>query len=113
MNYKMIKYTLGWLLVFESVFLTVPAITALVYKEIAGLAFVATMLACLAVGLLGIFRKPKDTVLYSKDGFVVVALSWIVISLFGALPFVISGVTSSYLKRFRASPPREQRFFQM
>lgn len=97
MNYKMIKYTLGWLLVFEAIFLTVPAITALVYKELAGLAFVATMLACLAVGILGIFRRPKDTALYSKDGFVVVALSWIVISLFGALPFVISGVTNSYI----------------
>lgn len=97
MNYRMIKYTLGWLLVFEAIFLTVPIITALVYGEIAGLAFGATLLACLGVGILAIYRRPKNTTLYSKDCFVVVALSWIVLSLFGALPFVISGVTRSYV----------------
>ena len=97
MNYRMIKYTLGWLLVFEAIFLTVPIITALVYGEMAGLAFGATLLACLGVGILAIYRRPKSTTLYSKDCFVVVALSWIVLSLFGALPFVISGVTRSYV----------------
>ncbi len=101
MNYKMIKSSLGYLLLFEAAFFIIPMITAICYQEISGLAFLYSALICVAVGLLCILTlKPKNKNLYAKDGFVVVALSWIVLSLFGALPFMFSGATASYIDAF-------------
>ena len=100
MNYRMISYVSGWILLFEAAFLLVPSITALVYLEMEGLAFLATIGICLLVSVLLILKKPKNTDLHSRDGFVIVSLSWIMLSLFGALPFVFSGVTNSYIDAF-------------
>ena len=97
MNFKMIKYTLGWLLVFEAAFFVVPMITALCYMESAGLAFLWSALISLAVGGLLVIKKPSKTTIYAKEGFVIVALSWIVMSLFGALPLMFTGVTDSFV----------------
>lgn len=97
MNYGMIKYSLGWLLLFEAGFFLLPLITGAIYKESAALAFLWSMLIVGAVGALLIFKKPKRTKLYSRDGFVIVALSWIALSLFGTLPFLFSGVTHSFI----------------
>ena len=98
MNYKMITYVLGLILIFESVFLLVPSATALVYGEFGELAaFLITVVICLAVGVLMSFKKPKNRLLMARDGFVVVAFSWILLSMFGAIPFMISGVTDSYI----------------
>ena len=97
MNYRMIKYTLGWILLFETAFLAIPAVCAIVYTERAGLAFLYTMLICALAGSLCLLGKPKNTTLYSKDGFVIVALSWILLSLFGSVPFMFSGVTKNYI----------------
>ena len=91
MNYGMVLYCLGWILNFEALFLIPPAICALIYREKDGLSLVITMLICLSVGMLSLFFKPKKKRLYSREGFVVVALSWFVLSLFGALPMRISG----------------------
>ena len=85
------------LLVFESVFFTVPMICAAIYWEGAFFAFLIAALICLGIGLLLSARKPERTELYAKDGFVIVSLSWIVISLFGALPLLFSGATSSFI----------------
>ena len=97
MNFKMIKYTLGWLLVFEAAFFVVPMITALCYLESAGLAFLWSALIALAAGLLLVIKKPDKTTIYAKEGFVIVALSWIVMSIFGALPLMFTGVTKSFV----------------
>lgn len=90
MNYRMIVNVLGWILLFESLFLAIPAITALVFRESEIWAFLLAMAICGAVGVLLVFRKPKSTTLYTKDGFVIVALSWITLSLFGTLPLLFS-----------------------
>lgn len=97
MNLRMIKYITGWLLIFEALFMAVPAITAIVYRESALWYFLGTMLGCVLVGLLMIIRKPQSTALYAKEGFVIVSLSWIVLSLVGALPFTLSGVIPNYV----------------
>lgn len=97
MNYRMIKYILGWILLFETLFLTIPAITALVYGEKAILAILLSMAICGACGGLLVIRKPANTKLYAREGYVIVALSWVVLSLFGALPFMFTGVTKSYV----------------
>lgn len=97
MNTKMIRYILGWLLIFEAIFFVIPIITALIYKEQAVISFAICAVICLIAGKLLSLKKPKNTTLYSKEGFVIAALSWIVMSIFGALPFVMTNVTNSYI----------------
>ncbi len=98
MNFAIIKRTLGWLLLFEAVFLLVPTITALVYQEWDTLwAILISLAACAGVGGLALIGKPKDTEIFAKEGMLIVALSWIVLSLFGALPFFLSGEIPNYI----------------
>ena len=98
MNYLMIKSVLGWILLFEAAFMLVPVGTAIFYAEQSSLvAFAISLAACALVGGLLAFKKPKKTDLSARDGFVVVAFSWIVMSLFGAMPFVLTGVTDSFI----------------
>ncbi|MDR1018556.1 MAG: TrkH family potassium uptake protein [Lachnospiraceae bacterium] len=91
MNKKMILYILGKMLGVEAILLLVPTVVSLIYKEKSGLTFafpIMILIFCyLAFGQI----KPKDTSLYGKDGMVIVALAWILWTLFGCLPFVISG----------------------
>ena len=97
MNYKMIKNILGWILLFESLFMLVPLITAVVYWEKAFFSFLIPIIICLALGLILARKRPENTTLYSKEGFVIVSLSWIVLSLFGSLPFMISGSIPNFI----------------
>lgn len=97
MNYGMIKYSLGWLLLFEAGFFLLPLLTGAIYGERAALAFLWSILIAAAIGALLIFKKPKNTKLYAREGFVIVSLSWIVLSLFGSLPFLFSGATKSFV----------------
>ena len=97
MNFRMIKYILGWILVFETLFLLIPLITAAVYGESCITAILLSIAVCLAVGGLLICKKPKNTELYSREGFVIVSMSWIVLSLFGALPFFFSGAIPNFI----------------
>ncbi|MBQ9150924.1 MAG: TrkH family potassium uptake protein [Clostridia bacterium] len=97
MNYRMIRNILGWLLIFECGFMLVPTITAIVYNEPQLWHFLITMLLCGGIGALCIWKKPKNSVLYAREGFVIVSLSWILLSLFGAIPFFISGVIPNYV----------------
>ena len=97
MNYRMIGNILGWLLLFESIFLAVPLLTAAIFWEAEFWVFLGTAAFCLAAGVLITRKKPANTTLYSREGFVIVALSWIVLSLFGALPYFLSGVIPSYV----------------
>lgn len=91
MNYSMIFYIIGWIFRLEAVFMVLPGITAILYHEKDGFAFLITMLICLAVGLPLTRKKPSDKVFHTKEGFVTVAFSWIILSIIGAVPFVISG----------------------
>ena len=98
MNFKMIRHILGWLLVFECGFLLVPAVTAVVYREWFELGhLLLTMLLCGAIGGLCIWKKPQNRTLYARDGFVIVALSWITLSVFGAIPLCTSGAIPNYI----------------
>lgn len=91
MNYGMIFYVLGWLLNLEALLMAPSAVVALIYREKDGVAILVSMLVCLALGLVITRIKPKKQRLYSREGFIIVAVSWFVLSYFGALPFRISG----------------------
>ena len=98
MNYRMIKYTLGWLLMFEAAFFLIPMITAVCYGEwMTLLAFAVTGIICLGIGWLCVRNKPEDTTIYAREGFVIVSLCWIMLSLFGCIPFLLSGSTTSFI----------------
>jgi len=98
MNFSVIIYILGWVLNFEGAFLLLPCLVALIEKETSGFYFFATAIICglLGLSLVKFSRKKKNSTLYAKDGFVAVALSWIVLSIFGALPFYLSGEIPSF-----------------
>lgn len=92
MNYSIIIYIIGWILKLEAVFMMLPGITAVIYREKSGIAFLITMVLCLLGGIPLTWKKPQKKAFYIREGFVTVALSWIVLSVMGAVPFVISGV---------------------
>ena len=91
MNISIIRYILGSVLKFEAALMLLPCLVAVIYRETSGFSFVITILLCLAFGFLLSHRRPSSTVFYMKEGFLSVSLSWILLSIFGALPFLISG----------------------
>ena len=97
MNFKMIFYIIGWLLLFEAIFLLIPLLTAVIYGESAIWSFLISILLCAIPGGLLVLKKPQNKILYSREGYIIVSLSWIVLSLFGAVPFYISGVIPNYI----------------
>lgn len=101
MNYNMIAYILGSIIRIEGVLLVLPTFTAFWYQEEqAAVAFIATITACLLVGSVLISREPQNKRIYGREGFIVVALSWIVMSFLGALPFYLSGSIEGYINCF-------------
>lgn len=97
MNYSIIRYILFRVMEFAGAFLLLPCLVALLYGEKEGLAFLAVAAGCLLIGGLGKCWKPKSKVFYAKEGFVTVSLSWILLSLIGALPFTLTGEIPFYI----------------
>ena len=97
MNKQMIRYVLGLVLLIEGALLLLPLAVALLYREASWIYFIATIGVCLALGGCMTLRKPQRRALFPKDGFVIAARSWIVISLVGALPFCLSGQIPRYI----------------
>lgn len=91
MNYLMITYMLGWILRFQSMFLLLPCLVAVIYGEMSGAAFLITAALCGLLGFLAARKKPANAALHAKEGFVIVAMSWLILSFTGAVPFVING----------------------
>lgn len=91
MNYGVIIYILGWMLKCEAGFLLCPFIVGIVYGERQAWSYLIVAAVSLAVGILMSLKKPAKGGLYLKEGFFVTALGWILMSIFGAVPFVICG----------------------
>ena len=101
MNIRMIFYTLGWVLNIEAACMLLPAVCAMLYGEAYYLGYISvSVMLCLIPGAALTFRPPKNKAMYSKEGFVTVALSWIVISLFGCMPFFLSGAIPNFEDAF-------------
>jgi trk system potassium uptake protein TrkH len=94
----MIRVILGHVLRIEAAFMLLPCIIALIYGEREGYTYLIVAGACALTGvLMSVIKKPSDTALYLKEGCVATALSWIMLSLFGALPFCLTGEIPSYV----------------
>lgn len=101
MNKRLIIYILGWVLIIEGAAMQIATVTSLIYGEHEGLYFLGTGAVCALLGFLALkIKKPKNMVLYQKAGFAATALSWIVMSLAGCMPFWLSGEIPSFINAF-------------
>lgn len=91
MNYRMIIHILGYVLILESACMLLPLACAVIYGEYVAWTFLGCIALCLACGTLLRCLKVKKHSMYAKEGLVIVSMSWILISIFGALPFKLSG----------------------
>lgn len=96
MNYRMIINVLGKTLVILAGLMLLPLIVGLCYGESNYYSFLIPVLGLILIGMPLSYVKVKDRGLYAKEGFVIVALSWIIMSVVGALPFIISGVIPNF-----------------
>lgn len=100
MNYKMVLKTVGRLLWAEAAFLCLPLFVSLYYKENLFLVYLIVIGLLLSVGALTNLINPQKRTIYAREGFVIVSLSWILLSFFGSLPFVFSQEISSLIDAF-------------
>ena len=97
MNRKMILYIMGLLLLSEAGLMLLPVLVDLCYREGMFNCYLITIFALLVSGLFLVSLKPKNKTIHARDGFVIVSFGWILMSLFGALPFFLSGEIPNYL----------------
>ena len=103
MNRKMIFRILGNIIMFEGAIMLLPFLVSLIYKEHTAIYFIITAAVAIAIGYILANLKTENRHIYAKEGFIIVALSWVVVSLVGALPFYISGEISNYIDAFFCS----------
>ena len=100
MNYRSVAYVLGELFMVVGALMLLPIAISFYYREGLTIAFLVPAALLLFIGILLIARKPKRFNIYTKEGLVICGLSWISMSAFGALPFIISGVIPNYIDAF-------------
>lgn len=102
MNRRMVLYMVGSVIKIEALLMLLPLIVSLIYSEKASaVSFLISIAIALALGFaMTLIVKPGSKVIYAKEGFVTVALSWLFLSLVGSLPFVISGEIPSFIDAF-------------
>lgn len=100
MNKRMIVYILAKMLGVEGAVLLIPALVSLIYGEKNGIVFLSVAVVLGLIYLIFGRKVPKNKTIYAKEGLVVVGLAWIMWSLFGALPFFITGEIPNYLDAF-------------
>lgn len=91
MNRSIIQYILGYVLIIEGVLLGVPCITALFYLEKEGFCYLGVAILCIFLGWIMRLQKPTDTIFYLKEGCLTTALCWVFLSIFGCIPFLLTG----------------------
>ncbi len=92
MNRRMVVFLLSRIMAFEAILMLPSFIVGLIYREagIAALCFLPVIGVLALLGLFGL-KKPENTTIYAREGFLTVAAAWVLMSLFGAIPFFILG----------------------
>lgn len=96
MNSSVVRYILGHVLKIEGFLLLLPCLVSIIYQEKIGIYYLAVAVVCILLGTLMTYRKPESMVFYLKEGCVITSLSWIALSFFGCLPFVLGGDIPSF-----------------
>ena len=96
----MIFYILGKMMGVEGIVLLIPAFVSLLYQEKSGFSFLIVSAVLILIYFVLGRKEPKSKRIYSKEGFAIVGLAWLLWSAFGALPFVISGSIPHYIDAF-------------
>lgn len=96
MNTSIIRYILGQVMKTLGLFLLLPCLVALIYEEKQVYAFLMVAILSGLLGIISTIKKPENNTFYLKEGCVATALSWIVMSIIGCMPFVISGDIPSF-----------------
>ena len=91
MNKRLILYVLGMILVVLAALMALPLLVAALCHEREGAGFLWSIGLSLLLGVPMLLQRPRDRALYAREGYVAVALSWVVISRAGAVPFTVSG----------------------
>jgi trk system potassium uptake protein TrkH len=97
MNWKRILKILGFIMLVTGAFMILPMIVAFIYHEKDWIYFLITIAGLAVIGTPLYLIKPDSQNFFSKDGFLIVALAWIVMGLAGAVPFCISGLIPDYI----------------
>ncbi len=99
MNYRKLGKILGKIMILEGILMILPLAVSFIYREslIHNLAFLIPIILLTAIGFLLQIPKPNRNKLYQKEGFALTALVWIIMTLFGAIPFVITGEIPNYV----------------
>ena len=97
MNKRLITYILGWVLLIEGASMQLSTVVGLIYGDKEFLYFLLIGLGCMLVGGALVIKKPKSNVMLLRDGFAATALSWIVLSLAGCLPFFLTGAIPDFV----------------
>ena len=102
MNKRMIGFVIGRLLLLEAMLMVLPLGVSFIYGESLKYkgAYFGVIMLLIAMGLVLSFKSPKNMSIQGREGFVIVALSWILMSAFGALPFVITKEIPSFIDAF-------------
>ena len=100
MNIRMVAYVLGRIFLVEAGLMLLPLGCAALYGEATLAAFLVPIGVLVALGCALGLRRPKNTVIYARDGLVVAALAWVLMSAFGALPFYLSREIPAYTDAF-------------
>lgn len=100
MNKKMIIYVMAKMLGVEGAVLLIPAAVSLIYGEKGVFSFLIVSAVLAVIFFLYGRKKPENSRIYGKEGLVIVGFAWILWSLFGALPFFLSGSIPNYLDAF-------------
>lgn len=96
MNRAIIRYILGSVLKIEAALMLFPFVVSIFYQEKEGLSFLLVALISGIPGILLTVKKPQNQVFYLKEGCIITSLSWILLSIVGALPFVLTGEIPSF-----------------
>ena len=101
MNYKMVIHTVGQVVLLEAGLLILPLLVSLYFGESCAPAYLCAIAAALLLGgIMTILFRPKNHVIFAREGFFIVSISWLLLSAIGALPFTLSGDIPSYVDAF-------------
>lgn len=100
MNYRVILKTTGKIILFEALLLCLPLVVSLIYKENTYSYFISSIIICICIGGILSVTPTKENKIYTKEGFIIVSLSWILVSMLGAFPFYLSGEIPKFIDAF-------------